>query len=614
LKKLLAFLVLIVVLMLSLSINGLSMPHLSGVSDANAQVLDKKPLTRMNANSTTNSISLEGDSTPQYRLLQQKTFTDNPFYTTRDNQTEQSKKHISFQTGKPEPSASIRIIKSSSKELTIQQQAVQCNNFPRNFECTIDANPGETINFQISCFADFPDIIVQCVEVQHIPGSVFIASPPGNPSSATFTWENAGPPGTYIESMKTQIVFCPPKYSFCSDSPLSTLTIKINHPPVADAGPDQSVQSEDNVTLNGASSSDADNDPLTYSWSQISGPSVTLSDPTAANPTFVAPSVDTDTTLTFQLIVNDGKIDSEPDTVTITVNSGGDFSVDCPKDTKVLRGGSAQVKCTVTSSMGFEEPVDLSCESANEPSITCSFDPNPVTPPEDGDVAATLTVNTQRDTPLGSHDLNIDGSSGSIKHSIIVPIECAICFPPRTTAQTTSLAGVNLIEHFEGNAGLLRNTCGPKIHFNCRVTGDTYGLYNDLAGHCTKGIGHLEHLGPCTPRDTNSYNTQFPGGMTHAQALALLAADIATKAEIPVNNLVSVQLTQEQFDALVSFTFNEGGNNLRISNLLRDINSGNCDPNTILADFLRFTRAGGNPDALVARRTTEANLFNNGIY
>jgi lysozyme len=264
--------------------------------------------------------------------------------------------------------------------------------------------------------------------------------------------------------------------------------------------------------------------------------------------------------------------------------------------------------------MGFEEPVDLSCETASEPSITCSFDPNSVIPPEDGDVAATLTVNTQRDTPLGSHDLNVDGSSGSLKHSIIVPIECAICFPPRTAAQTTSPAGVNLIERFEGNAGLLRNTCGPRIHFNCKVTGDTYGLYNDLAGHCTKGIGHLEHLGPCTPRDINSYNTQFSGGMTHAQALALLATDIATKAEGPVNNLVNVQLTQEQFDALVSFTFNEGANNLRISNLLRDINSGNCDPNTILADFLRFTRAGGNPDALVARRTTEANLFNNGIY
>jgi hypothetical protein len=62
----------------------------------------------------------------------------------------------------------------------------------------------------------------------------------------------------------------------------------------------------------------------------------------------------------------------------------------------------------------------------------------------------------------------------------------------------------------------------------------------------------------------------------------------------------------EQFGALVSFTFNEGANNLRISNLLRDINSGNCDPNTILADFLRFTLAGGNPDALVARCTTEA--------
>jgi hypothetical protein len=46
-----SFLVLIVVLMLSLSINGLSNAHLSSVSDANAQVLNQKPQILMNANS-----------------------------------------------------------------------------------------------------------------------------------------------------------------------------------------------------------------------------------------------------------------------------------------------------------------------------------------------------------------------------------------------------------------------------------------------------------------------------------------------------------------------------------------------------------------------------------
>jgi lysozyme len=73
---------------------------------------------------------------------------------------------------------------------------------------------------------------------------------------------------------------------------------------------------------------------------------------------------------------------------------------------------------------------------------------------------------------------------------------------------------------------------------------------------------------------------------------------------------VKVHLTQQQFDALVDFTFNEGLNNLKISKLLKDINAGNCDAATITSDLLRFTRAG----VLVVRRTDEANLFNSGIY
>jgi lysozyme len=85
--------------------------------------------------------------------------------------------------------------------------------------------------------------------------------------------------------------------------------------------------------------------------------------------------------------------------------------------------------------------------------------------------------------------------------------------------------------------------------------------------------------------------------------------------ENAINNLAQVQLTQEQFDALASFTFNVGQNNLRISNLLRDINNGNCDPDTITEDFLRFVRANGQViQGLVDRRNDEANLFNNGVY
>ncbi|MDE2179981.1 MAG: tandem-95 repeat protein [candidate division NC10 bacterium] len=96
----------------------------------------------------------------------------------------------------------------------------------------------------------------------------------------------------------------------------------LNHPPVANAGPDQTVFVAGAVQLDGSQSSDTDGDPLTFHWSIVSGPAgsaATLSDPTAVRPTFL---VDRPGTYVFQLIVNDGLIDSAPDTVQIgTANS-----------------------------------------------------------------------------------------------------------------------------------------------------------------------------------------------------------------------------------------------------------------------------------------------------
>lgn len=93
-----------------------------------------------------------------------------------------------------------------------------------------------------------------------------------------------------------------------------------NNAPVANAGSDQSVSTGSLVSLDGSGSSDADGDTLTYSWSFTSMPDdseATLSDSTVVNPTFTA---DVDGSYVISLVVNDGTVDSSPDTVTITAS------------------------------------------------------------------------------------------------------------------------------------------------------------------------------------------------------------------------------------------------------------------------------------------------------
>ena len=94
-----------------------------------------------------------------------------------------------------------------------------------------------------------------------------------------------------------------------------------NRRPVANAGANQIVFSGVEVTLDGSSSSDADNHNLTYSWTQTSGEQVTFNS-NVVSPTFTAPSLSAGSeplTLTFELTVSDSIEDSVLDEVTVIV-------------------------------------------------------------------------------------------------------------------------------------------------------------------------------------------------------------------------------------------------------------------------------------------------------
>ncbi len=101
-----------------------------------------------------------------------------------------------------------------------------------------------------------------------------------------------------------------------TDTDTVTVTVP-DPPPVADAGADQTVSRGAAVTLDGSGSED--NDILAYSWVQTFGTPVTLSDATAASPTFTAPQ--SPATLVFVLTVTDSEVQADTDTVTITVGS-----------------------------------------------------------------------------------------------------------------------------------------------------------------------------------------------------------------------------------------------------------------------------------------------------
>jgi hypothetical protein len=98
----------------------------------------------------------------------------------------------------------------------------------------------------------------------------------------------------------------------------NTLTLDI----IADAGDDRIINENKFISLDGSASYDPENQPLKYSWTQLSGESVSLDNTNNITPNFTSPFVENGEIkiLTFELTVfdNNGRVDS--DTVTITVD------------------------------------------------------------------------------------------------------------------------------------------------------------------------------------------------------------------------------------------------------------------------------------------------------
>ena len=131
-----------------------------------------------------------------------------------------------------------------------------------------------------------------------------------------------GPTATFVAPTgPAKLVFQVNVFNAGSAINSDTVTITVLAPPlppVADAGPDQTVKYGDTVTLDGRGSTDPNGDQITYSWAHTSGLSASLTGDDTAQPTFTAPS--STGTITFTLTVTAGT-DSNTDDVTINVTA-----------------------------------------------------------------------------------------------------------------------------------------------------------------------------------------------------------------------------------------------------------------------------------------------------
>lgn len=120
--------------------------------------------------------------------------------------------------------------------------------------------------------------------------------------------------------------------------------------------------------------------------------------------------------------------------------------------------------------------------------------------------------------------------------------------------------------------------------------------YKCPAGYWTVGYGHVI-LG----------SEDYTNGITQAHAEKLLRWDVM-KAQASVLRNINTPLSDCQYDALVSFTFNLGGGALQRSTLRRKVNAGLHEE--VPAEFRRWVFAGGRKlRGLVLRREAEAALY-----
>ena len=222
-------------------------------------------------------------------------------------------------------------------------------------------------------------------------------------------------PGTVTGPDPGVVALDDPAVSFASTS-----IVVPNDPPTADAGPDQTVASGANVTLNGNGSSDPNaGDTLDYSWTQTGRSALCpLTGANTATPSFTAPTGPA--TLTFELTVTDDAGATDTDTVVVnveappnqppTADAGPDQTVASGASVTLNGNGSTDTDGTIAS-YAWTQTVGPNVSLTGANTATPSF----TAPPGPATLEFRLTV-TDNDGATDSDTVvvNVNAPAGSV--------------------------------------------------------------------------------------------------------------------------------------------------------------------------------------------------------
>ena len=366
-----------------------------------------------------------------------------------------------------------------------------------------------------------------------------------------------------------------------TETATATITVTENTPPVADAGPDQTVEQNDPqgaiVTLNGTGSSDPDNDTLTYDWNWTGG-SVT-----GVAPTALFPVGNTTVTLT----VTDGQYNAtdtvniivEVDTTVPVVDAGPDVTLEqeSHSGTQVVLNGTATN--TVSTRFNF------------------TWSENGIVLQAEANVTDTTLIYTFN---LGTHIVTLNatdeaGNTGSdtVTVTIVDTIPPVVDAGPDVTVEQESHAGTQVMLN-----GTATDICSTRFNFTWSENGVVLAAMTNATDTM---LAYTFNLGT----HTVTLNATDMAGNTASDNVTVTVVD-TTPPEIsatatpnilwpPNHKYVEIQVTVTVYDicdpaptlTFVSITSNEPDNSIGDGNTVNDI--------VIINDFtfnLRAERSG----------------------